>query len=104
MNGYNLIQPQAFCYSDRRFIGKFTNDNGLADCAEACDDQDDCRYISFGVSGSAKGKCYGHHSTENCKGKLYQNDYDFYDVGRTRGKLNIYSPENNISLSINMRC
>ena len=87
MNGYNLIKPQAFCY-DKGYnkIGEFTDDNGLANCAEACDDHKDCHYISFGVSGKAKGECYGHHSTEDCKGDLYEDDYDFYDVGRTRGK------------------
>lgn len=89
MNGYNLIKPQAFCYSDWKFIGKFTKNNGLANCAEACDDQDDCRYISFGVSGSDKGYCYGHHAKESCKGYLDEDKYDFYDVGRTRGTLYI---------------
>ena len=86
---YSLIKPGHECAASggEAWLGNF---DAVADCAEACGEQEGCRYFIFGKRGTDReGHCYWEKTTAACEGSgesFYDGTsgykYSFYEVTR----------------------
>ena len=76
---YVLIEADKECRSSDTRLG--TVGVSLTECANLCENHEDCRYFVYGKSSSsAAGYCYYERTTDACHAEGFENDnkYDFY--------------------------
>ena len=76
---YVLIEAEKECRSSDTQLG--TVGVSLTECANLCENHEDCRYFVYGKSSSsAAGYCYYERTTTACHAEGFENDnkYDFY--------------------------
>jgi hypothetical protein len=93
---YELVHAGVECKSADKWYGKTTS---AAECAQVCGAAKDCRFFTFGTSGSKLGDCYRENTrSADCPEGWEVDSFDFYElqapwVGCTEPRARNYDPQ-----------